>query len=77
MHQLSEMNIMDCINPFPNDKFQTLPKWKFADNNFKFDEKRRKFSEWQENTKGKGEITGYEQFFLFLQYFQKTCTVDM
>ena len=27
------------LNPFPNDKFQTLPKpEEFADDNFKFDE---------------------------------------
>ena len=29
-----------------------------------------------ENTVGKGEIAGYEQFLLFQQCFQKTCTVD-
>ena len=28
-----------CFNPFPNDKFQTLPNSKeFVDNNFKFNE---------------------------------------
>ena len=41
----------------------------FADNNFKFDENGRKFSEWVENTH-------YEQFLLFPQCFQKTCTAD-
>ena len=29
-----------------------------------------------ENTMGKGEIARYEQFLLFPQCFQKTCTVD-
>ena len=35
-----------------------------------------KFSKWVENTVGKGEIAHYEQFLLFTQYFQKTCTAD-
>ena len=30
-----------------------------------------------ENTVGKGEIARYEQFHLFPQCFQKTCTADM
>ena len=30
-----------------------------------------------ENTVGKGEIARYEQFLLFPQCFQKTCSVDM
>ena len=29
-----------------------------------------------ENTVGKGEIARYEQFLLFPQYFEKTCTAD-
>ena len=29
-----------------------------------------------ENTVGKGEIAHYEQFLLFPQCFQKTCTTD-
>ena len=33
------------INPFPNDKFYTLPKFKeFAKENYKYDENGRKFS---------------------------------
>ena len=48
----------------------------FADNNFKFDEIGRKFSKWVENAVGKGEIARYEQFLLFPQCFQKTCTTD-
>ena len=43
---------------------------------FKFKEICRKFSKWLENTVGKGEIARYEQFLLFPQYFQKTCTAD-
>ena len=32
------------------------------------------FPKWEENTAGKGEIARYEQFLLFPQCFQKTCT---
>ena len=34
------------------------------------------FSKQVENTVGKGEIAHYEQFLLFPQFFQKTCTAD-
>ena len=46
----------------------------FADNNIKFDENCRKFFKWVENKVGNGEISHYEQFLLFPQCFQKTCT---
>ena len=65
-----------CVNPFPNDKFQTSKLKALADVNFKFDENGRKFSKWVENTVGKGEIARYEQFLLFQKCFQKTCTTD-
>ena len=42
-----------------------------ADDNFKFGENGRKFSERVENTAGKGEIARYEQFLLFPQCFKK------
>ena len=45
----------------------------FADNDFKFDENRRKFSKWVKNTVGKGEIARYEQNLLFPQCFPKAC----
>ena len=48
----------------------------FADDNFKFDENGRKLSKWIENTVGKEEIARYEQFLLFPQCFQRTCTAD-
>ena len=48
----------------------------FADDNLKFDENSRKLSKQVENTMGKGEIARYEQFLLFPQCFQKTCTTD-
>ena len=62
-----------------NPKRQILDSSKlkaFADDNLKFHENSRKFSKRVENTVGKGEIARYEQFLLFLQCFQKTCTAD-
>ena len=53
----------------------SFPK-EFADNNFRFDGNGEKFSRRLENTVGKGEIARYEQFLLFPQCFQKTCTAD-
>ena len=44
-----------------------------ADDNIKFDESSKTFSEWVEKTVGKGEIARYEQFLLFPQCFQKAC----
>ena len=32
---------------------------------------------WLKHSGGKGEIAHCEQFLLFLQHFQKTCTADM
>ena len=57
-------------------KQQILDSSKLKDDNFKIDENGRKLSKWVENTEGKGEITRYEQFLLFPQYFRKTCTAD-
>ena len=47
-----------------------------ANENFKFDDNGRKLSEWVENIVVKEEIARYEQFLLFPQCFQKTCTAD-
>ena len=63
--------------PFP--KRQTIDSSKLkglADDTFKLDENGRESSKWIENTVGKGEIARYEQFLLFPQCFQKTCTAD-
>ena len=63
--------------PFP--KRQILHPFKmeeFADDSFKFVDTGRKLSKQVENTVGKGEIARYEQFLLFPQCFQKTCTTD-
>ena len=48
----------------------------FADDYFKLVENGRKFSKQVKNTVAKGEIARYEQFLLFPQCFQKTCTAD-
>ena len=47
----------------------------FADDNFEFDENGGKFSRREENTVEKREIAHYEQFLLFIQCFQKPCTI--
>ena len=48
----------------------------FADDNFEFDENGGQFLRRVRNTVGKGEIARYEQFPLFPQCFQKTCSAD-
>ena len=65
------------IYSFPKQQILADSKLKeFADDNFKFDGKNRKFSTRVENTLGKGEIAHCEKFLLFPQCFQKTCTAD-
>ena len=48
----------------------------FADENFIFDANGRKFFKRVENNVGKGEIAHKEQFLLFPQCFQKSCSAD-
>ena len=63
--------------PFPKRQILDPSKLKeFSDDNSKFDETGKKLSKRVENTVGKGEIAHYEQFLLFQQCFQKTCTAD-
>ena len=66
-----------AFNSFPNDILDSSKLKESADDNFKFDENGRTFSKHIENTVGKGEIALFEQFLLFPQWFQKTCTADM
>ena len=56
--------------------FRLFQTEEFADDNFEFDENGRKFTKQVENTVRKGEIARYDQFLLFVQCFQKTCTAD-
>ena len=65
------------FNPCPNNNFLDCSKVKvFVDDNFTLDGNGRNLSKWVENTVGEGEIARYEQFLLFSQCFQKTCTAD-
>ena len=65
------------INPLPDDKILVWSKFKeFADDNCLFDEMGVKVSRRVEYTVGKEEIARYEQFLLFLQYIQNTCSAD-
>ena len=78
---------LQSLNPLPDNKILDWSKLKvFAVDNFKLDKngrklykwvENRKLYKWVENTAGKGEIAHYEQFLLFPQCFQKTCTADM
>ena len=73
--------LVSCLTemyyPFPKQHILDSFKLKaFANGNFKLDENDREFSKRVENTEGKGEIALYEQFLLFPQCFEKTCTAD-
>ena len=59
--------------PFPNDPSKLKA---FAEDDFTFDENGTKFEKLVENTVEKGEIARHEQFLLFPQCFQKTCSAD-
>ena len=62
---------------FPKQQILDSCKLKdFPDDNFEFDENGRKFSKRLHNTVGKGEIARYQQFLIFLQCFQNSCTKD-
>ena len=70
-------DFISSIKPFPKRQILESSKLKeFADNNFRFDKNGSKFSKQVENTVGKGEIARKEQFLLFPQCFQISCTVD-
>ena len=61
------------FSSLPDDKILDWSKLKqSADDNFKFDENSRKFSDRVENTVGKGEIARYSNF-SFSQCFQNAC----
>ena len=65
------------LNIFPKRPIIDSSKLKdVAGNNFNFGENDREFFMGEENTVGKGETAQYEQFLLFPQCFQKTCTAD-
>ena len=65
------------FQPFPKRQILDSSKFnEFVDDNPKSDENSGKFSKSVENIVDKGEIARYEQFLLFPQCFQKTCTAD-
>ena len=66
-------SLLECLTHYHTTNFEWSKLKQSADDNFKFDENTRKFSERVENAVGKGEIARYEQFLLFLQCLQKAC----
>ena len=79
IQRASELSLgqLAFVYPFPKRQILQSSKLKeLADDNFEFDENGGKFSKQVENTVGKGEIARYEQFLLFPQCFQKTCTAN-
>ena len=65
------------LKPFPKRQILDSSELKqFANDNFKIDENGKKPSKWVDNTVDKGEIARYEQFLLFPQCFQMTCTAE-
>ena len=78
MHTKHFIRIIESFLTFlKRQNFDSSKLEEFADDNFEFIENGRKSTEKIENTVGKGEIARYEQFLLFPQCFQKTCTADM
>ena len=73
---LSGNGLKTGLNPLPNDKFWIIPYSKSLQmiilNLMKMAESSTKWKK----TLEKGEIARYEQFLLFPQFFQKTCTAD-
>ena len=68
-HLELENELFQRINPFPNDKFETLPNWKSLQTTISSLMKMAEFSKWVDNTVGKGEIAHYEKFLLFPLFF--------
>ena len=62
---LSQRQVLDTSKPK-----------ELADHNSNFDENGRQFYKRVENNVGNGEIARYEQFLLYPQCFQKTCSED-
>ena len=71
-----EKKIKNLLYTFPNVKFYTFTYKlnKLADNNFKFDEMAERSLNSCRNHCGKTRNRNNEQFLLFPECFQKTCT---
>ena len=64
-------NVLSCLNPIPNGKFQTSELIEFADDNFKFNENGKKLSKWVEkHCWKKGEIAHYVFKWLLRQTYE-------
>ena len=75
--KLAQSAQADMGRNFPTQQILDPTKLKeFAADDFRFDKNGRKFSKLVESIVGKGEIAHYEQFLLFSECFQKTCTAD-
>ena len=69
------LGLQNLNKPFPKRQILDSSKQKeLAYDNFKLNKNGEEFSKRVENTVGKEEIARYEQFLLFAQCFQKTCT---
>ena len=74
---VSCIGVLTPLQPFPKQQILDSSKLKvFADDNFQVDENGKKFIKRVENKSGKEEIAHQEQFLLFPQCFQNTCTAD-
>ena len=65
-----------CLTLYQITNFRLIRIKRFCGRQLLFGKTGRQFSDRVENTVGKGEIARYEQFLLFPQCFQKTCTAD-
>ena len=65
-----------CLTLSQTTNFRLFQSESVCRRHFRFGENYTKLFRRVENTVGKGEIARYEQFLLFSQYFQNTCTAD-
>ena len=71
------LSLFHFLYPFPKQQILDSLKLKeFADEDFRYDENGTRSTKGVANTVGKGEIARYEQFLLFPQCFEKTCTAE-
>ena len=69
-------SILTSLNLSQTTNFRPFQTESVSRRQFQIDENGRTFSEQVENSVRKGEIARYEQFLLFPQCSQKTCTAD-
>ena len=64
------------FNPLPNDNVWDVVVKAFADDKLNVARMMNSLLEREENTVGKGENAGYQQFLLFPQCFQKPSSLE-